>query len=104
MAQRMMIALSLGLAGVILAAQIARAEPQCGPRDAVLRLLTDRYGETRRSIGLGGDATVMELHANTETGTWTITLTTTDGVTCLVAAGKGFETLDETLPTKGKKV
>ena len=104
MALRMMFALSLGLAGVILATQIARAEPRCGPRDTVLGLLADRYGETRRSIGLAADATLMELHANTDTGTWTLTLTTADGTTCLVAAGQEFETLDTALPAGGKRV
>ncbi len=104
MALRMMFALSLGLAGVVLATQIARADSQCGPRDTVLALLIDRYGETRRSIGLAADTTLMELHANTDTGTWTLTLTTADGTTCLVAAGQGFESLDEALPANGRKV
>lgn len=104
MALRMMFALSLGLAGVVLATQIARAEPQCGPRDGVLALLTDKYGETRRSIGLTAQTMVMELHANADTGTWSITLTRPDGTTCLVAAGQGFETLDDALPARGQKI
>jgi hypothetical protein len=98
---RIMMALSLGLAGVILATQIARAEPQCGPRDLVLQSLADRYGETRRSLGLAGPTQVMELFASDETGTWTITLTMPDGVTCMVASGQGYQTIDEALPARG---
>ena len=101
---RMMIALSLGFAGVVLATQIARADPQCGPRAAVLAALADRYGETRRSLGLAGPTQVMETFANDDTGTWTITLTMPDGVTCMVASGQGFQTIDEALPARGTPI
>jgi hypothetical protein len=40
----------------------------------------------------------MELHANDETGSWTITATTAAGLTCLVAAGGAFATLPAAVP------
>ena len=40
--------------------------------------------------GLGGDGRIMEIWANSETGTWTATMTRSDGVTCLAAAGDHF--------------
>ncbi len=98
---RMMMALSLGFAGVVLATEIVRANPQCGPREMVLQTLADRYGETRRSLGLAGSTQVMELFASDDTGTWTITLTMPDGVTCMVASGQGYQTIDEALPARG---
>ncbi len=104
MATRMMLALSLGFAGVILGTQIARADPQCGPRDVVLAALADRYGETRRGLGIAGDDKVMELFASEETGTWTLTLTMADGVTCMMASGQGFQPVNEALPAKGEKI
>lgn len=70
----------------------------CGPRDVVISRLAETYGETRHSIGLGSNNAVMELFASDETGTWTITVTSTNGVTCLVASGLAFETLAESLP------
>ena len=33
---------------------------------------------------------------------WTITVTSPSGMTCLVASGQSFETLAEALPPKGK--
>ena len=54
-------ALSLGFGGVILATQIAFSAPQCDNRDRVTALLADRYGETRRGIGLAGDGAGREL-------------------------------------------
>jgi hypothetical protein len=91
-------ALSLGFGGVILATQIAYSNPQCDARAAVTALLADRYGETRRAIGIAGEAAVMELFASDATGTWTITMTLPDGRMCLMASGAGYEALAEGLP------
>ena len=76
----------------------------CAPRDLVLERLADRYGETRQSMGLGANNAVIEVFASPDTGTWTITVTTPNGVTCLVASGQAFEELAEALPAKGSDV
>lgn len=99
-----MLALSLGFGGVILATQIAHANPQCGPHEVVTALLAERYGETRRALGLAGEAAVMELFASDTTGTWTITVTTPDGQMCLMASGAGYEALTDTLPAAGARI
>lgn len=99
-----MLALSLGFGGVILATQIAFAAPQCGPREAVTALLADRYGETRRALGLAGESAVMELYAADATGTWTITLTLPDGQMCLMASGAGYEAVQDGLPARGPRI
>lgn len=74
----------------------------CAPRDAVVERLAEDYGESRKSVGLGANNAVVEVFASEETGTWTITVTTPNGLTCLVASGQSFETLTEALPTKKK--
>jgi hypothetical protein len=99
-----MFALSLGLGGMLAAADIVHGAPQCDARDRVLALLADRYGETRRSIGIAGEAAVMELYAADDTGTWTIAITLPDGQMCLMASGSGFEAVTEERPAKGTKV
>jgi hypothetical protein len=91
----------LALGAGLLAAGPALSEASCGPRAMVLAALADRFGESRRGYGLAGEAAVMEVFASDETGTWTITITTPDGVTCLAASGVGFETLAESLPPPG---
>lgn len=80
------------------AAQNAR---NCAPRDSVVDRLADGYGESRQSMGLGANNAVIEVFASDETGSWTITVTTPNGLTCLVASGQSFETLAEALPAKG---
>lgn len=94
--------LALGFAGLILTPMAAQAQGQCATRDLVLSQLVDRYGETRRGMGLAANNSVVEVFAATETGTWTITVTMPDGRMCLVASGQGFETMTEDLPAKGK--
>lgn len=79
----------------------ALAQQQCGPREAVVAHLAEKYAETRRSIGLAANNMVMEVYASPTSGTWTITVTTPQGMTCLVASGQGFEAVEEELPAKG---
>jgi hypothetical protein len=99
-----MLALSLGFGGVILATQIAFSAPQCDTRDRVTALLADRYGESRRALGLAGETAIMELFASDATGTWTITLTLPDGQTCLMASGAGYEAVTDGLPARGDRI
>ncbi|MEM6637147.1 MAG: hypothetical protein AAF667_14795 [Pseudomonadota bacterium] len=76
----------------------------CGPRDTVVERLTNGYGETRQSIGIGANNSVIEVFASAETGTWTITVTMPTGQTCLVASGEAFELLDEELTPAGAQL
>ncbi|MGI3165469.1 hypothetical protein [Pseudooceanicola sp. 200-1SW] len=70
----------------------------CAPRDVVLDRLAEGYGETRKSIGLGSDNAMIEVFASDDSGTWTITVTSPQGITCLIASGQAYERLNETLP------
>ncbi|MGR3495687.1 hypothetical protein [Citreimonas sp.] len=100
-----LILLSTGLA--LGAASLAQAETparNCAPRDTVIERLAAKYGETRKSIGLGNNNAVMEVFASAATGTWTITITTTAGMTCLVASGQAFEEMADILPPQGDEV
>lgn len=80
----------------------ATAQQNCGPRTAVADRLTSQYGETRKSIGLDSGG-MVETWANESTGTFTITVTTPSGLTCLVSSGQNFERLTEALPPAGKE-
>jgi hypothetical protein len=73
----------------------------CGPRAAVVARLAEGFGETRQSIGLGADNAMVEVFASATTGTWSITVTTAAGLTCLVASGRAFEEVAKALPAKG---
>jgi len=79
----------------------AQQDRNCGPRDLVVTRLAEGFGETRKSIGLGANNAVIEVFASLVSGTWSITVTAPNGVTCLVASGQAFETLAEALPAAG---
>lgn len=89
-----MLALSLGLAAMFAAADIAHSAPKCDARDRVIALLADRHGETA----------LMELFAADATSTWSLTITLPDGQMCLMASGSDYEAVTEALPTKGDPV
>lgn len=91
------LAVNLAFAGLAEAQQLRH----CAPRDKVIQRLATGYGETRQSMGLGADNAVMEVFASEETGSWTITVTMANGITCLVASGQAFENLSEALPPEG---
>jgi hypothetical protein len=90
-------------AHVLFAAPASAQEDQnCAPRDQVVERLATKYGESRETIGLaGGGTSIVEQFANRETGSWTITITTAEMITCLVASGQSFEGLAEDLPPAG---
>ncbi|EEE38117.1 hypothetical protein RKLH11_1958 [Rhodobacteraceae bacterium KLH11] len=93
------IKMTMGLGLVALAAQQLDAQPrQCARRADVVQRLAEVYGETRRSIGIARQGAVMEMFASEATGSWTITVTLPEGLTCLVASGHTFEALTEALP------
>ena len=80
---------------------IAQSGPNCAPRELVVDRLASKYGETRQSMGLGANNAVVEVFASDDSGSWTIIVTTANGLTCLVASGQAFEELAEALPTEG---
>ena len=98
---KMMFGMSFGFAALIFATQHAFAGANCAERSVVLNELASKYKETRRAMGIAANAVMMEMFASAATGTWTLTVTTADGTTCLVASGDGYETLTETLPPIG---
>jgi len=76
-------------AGISLPATAA-AQMRCGERETVIAQLRDRYGETQRSAGFQEGRGIVEIYANEDSGSWTILLTTPEGVSCLMAAGEAW--------------
>jgi hypothetical protein len=74
----------------LLVATSAHAQQQCGPRDEVISMLAERFGEELRSVGLSPRG-IVEIYSSEETGTWTILMNRTDGLACLLASGQLWE-------------
>ena len=78
-----------GLAGPVLAQGIPA--PICGQRDQIVAQLRTRFGEEVRATGLAGPTRIVEVFASDTTGSWTITVTSVDGTTSLMASGQHYE-------------
>ena len=70
----------------------AQAQMACDTRDYVITKLGEKYGETRRGVGLSGPASVFEIWASDEKPyTWTILKVFPSGKACLMSSGKGWQ-------------
>ena len=83
-------------------AQMTNVQMVCGNRADMVRQLGEKYGETRRSMGLAEGRGVVELYASEETGSWTILMTSPQGIACMMAAGQAFQ--DEPVQAAGSPV
>jgi hypothetical protein len=96
--KRTLFLMSFGIGAALLTANPTGAQTgNCADHAQVVERLAERYGESRQSIGLGGDNAVVEVFASMDTGSWTITVTQPGGPTCLVAAGQAYQYLNEPL-------
>ena len=90
-------------AGFTLAAHPAAAagQPQCTPRDAVLKRLSSEYAEAPVALGLSSNGGIVEVLTSGEGNTWTIIITMPNGVSCMVAAGEYWEGLEPVVKDAG---
>ena len=74
---------------------MAQARPQCNERDNVLELLAKKYKETPIAAGVTNTGGLVEVLNDSKSGSWTIIVTTPQGMSCLVAAGEGWRTMEQ---------
>ena len=65
----------------------------CERRDAVLDYLSTKYAEAPVALGVTKNGSLVEVLTSGAGATFTIIVTRTDGTTCMVAAGRGWESL-----------
>ncbi len=62
----------------------------CGDRKALVAMLGQKFKETRHGIGLVSNHRMMELYVS-GTGSWTVLFTRPNGLSCIGATGKHWE-------------
>jgi len=67
---------------------------QCDDRDRVLSHLAKKYREAPVAVGLTSGGGLIEVLSTGAGETWTIIVSSSDGVSCLVAAGEGWRKLE----------
>jgi hypothetical protein len=101
MSFRLMFASAL-IVGIAAAPAETRAQIACGERESVVAKLGENFGEVRRGGGVAGASAVFELWASDKTGSWTILMTDTDGMSCVVATGEGWQDEPGALSPEGE--
>ncbi len=76
------------------AAQSQSSQNQCNKRDNVLSLLANKYQEAPVAVGVTNTGGLVEVLSTGDGNTWTIIVTTPQGMSCLVAAGEGWRAVD----------
>mgnify|MGYP003624476133 FL=1 len=79
------------------------AQPQCAPRDMVIEGLQTKHAEVIRSRGLAANGQMVEI-LTSESGSFSILLTTTGGISCLMAWGDAWGNIDKAPPFLPKKL
>jgi len=69
----------------------------CGKRADILKQLSIRYSEAPVAMGLSSTGSMVELLSSRAGGSWTVIMTMPSGVSCLVAAGENWETVQPKL-------
>ncbi len=80
---------TLGFSGLLATSTTVQAAV-CMNHKNLVSFLSDRYSEAPRALGLVEDRGLMEVYVS-DKGTWTIVLTTAQGIACILAAGDTWE-------------
>ena len=65
----------------------------CHDATEIAKQLNRKYDEAPVAFGLQTNGNLLQVYASEEKGTWTVVSTTPQGLSCIVAAGKRWETL-----------
>jgi hypothetical protein len=78
-----------------LGAQTAPSNPRvpCHNAIEIARQLSSKYDEAPVAFGLQSNGNLLQVYSSSEKDTWTVVSTTPTGVSCIVAAGKRWESL-----------
>ncbi len=95
--------LAFAAALTLAAAPGAAQQPTCNERTDVLGHLAKKYGEVPVAVGVTNKGGLVEVLTTGDGDTWTIIVSTPNGMSCMLAAGEGWRTKDydgaETAPS-----
>lgn len=69
----------------------------CGKRDEIVARLESGYQEFSAAMGMATNGHLVELYTS-DTGTWTLMLTSPEGRSCLIAAGENWQSMSPAKP------
>ncbi len=91
----------IALAAVGLAPSLAQSQTMCLERAGLLERLESEFSETLAAIALSSDGSLVEVMRSPD-GDWTLLVTKPGQLTCIVATGKGWESINSERVPKGE--
>ena len=71
---------------------LAQQSPMlCQPYAVILESLSKSYGERIMARGESGEGRIVRVFRNPKTKTWTVVVSVTDDIGCIVGSGKNME-------------
>ena len=87
----LLLLLAAKIGGALLSSSAAHAElPLCGSRIDMIAKLREYFSEVPTAVGVVDETAVIEVFV-AHTGTWTILATGTDGHSCVLSSGEGWD-------------
>lgn len=81
---------AIAAAGLMIATPAAVEAQACVASIEAYISLSQNYGEQRLVVTVLPDGRIIEVWVNPETETWSMFITTADGMSCSVGSGVGF--------------
>ncbi len=69
---------------------VAQSQLRCADRTSVVGTLEKKHRESAIGIGLSGPQAVFEVWRAKRSGSWTITMTRPNNITCIFATGSNW--------------
>ena len=88
---RIGIAASASVAALVFPSLVTAAPVFCGARNDVLTKLASDFREQPASVALTSDGQLLEVLKSDSKMTWSILVTSPNGVSCIVAAGESWQ-------------
>ena len=86
------------VASLLVLAGAAQAQQLCLPHEKAVGRLQRYHGESAKGLGLGNRGrSVLELFVS-DTGSWTILVTRTNGLSCIAASGENWTPTETEIP------
>lgn len=78
------------LLGAVFSSSANAQQAFCADRDQIVERLKRGYGEVIRAMGMTGGDRMVEVFTS-ESGSWTIILTSPDNTSCIMVTGEFWE-------------
>lgn len=83
-------AMMLCAAAAMFSTTAAPGADQCAARTDMVKALGDKFHESETARGLVNPSVILEVFVSAQ-GTWTILATDTQGQSCVISAGEGWD-------------